>query len=111
MGVWVHPSLKRQDDYFDKLLQKIKAPLQSHSSIHLDLLGRILNVKALVASQLVYPFTLMSSPKCVLMDKIQSYINHYIWNGVHYFRAKFLYQPFEVGGFDMHSVRAQEKAL
>ena len=111
LGVWLHPSLTCPNDYFDSLLHKIKVPLQRRNTVYIDMLSCILNVKALVGLQLVYLFALMSSPTCALLDKIQSYVNCYIWNGVHHFRAKFCTNLFEVGGFDMYSVCAQEKSL
>ena len=71
-----------------------------------------MDVKALISSHFLYPFTLLPSPFIGMMQKIQSFLTDYVWGkGLHYINSTRICQPFDQGGFNMYSVFIQEKAL
>ena len=96
---------------WDSELNKIKAVIQSRDNRHHTILDRILTVKSLLVSKLVYKFKSMDSPPPTRwMKKLQGIMNNYIWaGGFHHMKASKTYLPIEQGGLNMINVQWQEK--
>ena len=90
----------------------INSQLSPRDGIQHTLLGRILFVKSLIGSKLLYTFSMSPSPPDRVYSMLQSMLNKYIWsNGCHYITANLLYQPWDAGGFAMYSCKYQDHSI
>ena len=77
----------------------------------LSLSGRILQVKALAASQFVYKFMLLPSPSKKFLASLDKLYFDYIWEGRHKMSKEKMCLPRTQGGFNMLNVYIQEQSL
>ena len=106
--LWPNAHLNRLSHVLPAIQRKL---VERDTPAH-TLIGRILVVKSLIASKLVYPFLLSPSPPKAELQKAHSLCNNYVWNnGVHHVPFDRLKQSVSHGGLNMHDVRRQEMSL
>ena len=81
MGVWIstNPIISINENYREKL-EKIRSCLNCWEYCRLTLLGKIVVLKSLIASQLVYMLFPLPSNQQVL-DEINNIFYKFIWDG------------------------------
>ena len=91
--------------------EQIMSIAHARNDANHSLLGRILNVKSLMTSKLIYKFKGIPSPTKTWLHELQSQLNNYIWsNAYHHIRAEQTYLPINKGGLGMLSIILQEKS-
>ena len=117
LGVWfsttrVKGRIEHMIPQWDSELNKIKAAIELRDNRHHTLLDRVLTVKSLLVSKLVYKFKSMDSPPTKWLNNLQSILIKYIWSrGPHHMTASKTFLPIEQGGLNMINVHWQEKSL
>ena len=114
LGVGVSPSQHREliDSQFfmtKAILKDIfsKCHYQTYSTI-----GRILLLKSLVASRLVYKFLYLPSPSPEVLQSINRIYSDFVWGGGrHRMNQIHAQQPLDKGGLNMLNVEFQNKSL
>ena len=113
LGIFMSP-LYNPDDPCIELLFSVNEFLNDTLNLryqHLSIIGRILVLKSLVSSKLVYKFLHYPTP----MDKIFKHINQmfykFVWEGTHHINAKQMIQPIGKRGFNMLNVVFQQQSL
>ena len=97
---------------FSKNPRFVEEALAGTQYVHSGLLGRICCLKALVASKLVYKFSLAPSPHKDFLRFMDRLFYDYIWNsGRHRISKKIMQQSIENGGFNMLNIVFQENSL
>ena len=98
--------------FYMGITEKFYRQIRDKHDLSQSLLHRTLNVKSLLASVLVYPFSMLQSPHPSWIHSMQSFFNKYIWsNGKHNLNKHLIIHPLEKGGLNAHSVDIQEKSL
>ena len=77
----------------------------------LSIIGRILILKSLINSKLVYKFLHYPLPENGTLKCINNVYFDFVWRGRHRILAKDMIQPIEKGGFNMVNVHYQCEAL
>ena len=94
------------------LVPRIQQRLIERDDSKCSILGRILLVKSLIASMLIYPLSLIQSPPTADLKYIQKMCNDFVWShGTHYIKRELMYLNIDQGGFNMFSIAAQEFSL
>ena len=76
-----------------------------------NITGRILQIKQLVTSTLVYRFSLVPTPTQNMLNTIQKAFYRHVWDGRQRLRHEMMIQPTSKGGFGMIDVHIQNKCL
>ena len=77
----------------------------------LSIIGRILILKSLIGSKLVYKFLHYPLPEDEVLKWLHKVYFDFVWRGRHRMSASDMVQPLEKGGFNMLSVHYQCQAL
>ena len=77
----------------------------------LSIIGKILILKSLIASKLVYKFLHYPTPNARTMQWLNKLYFDFIWEGRHRISAHEMIQPLEKGGFNMLDVFIQQQSL
>ena len=102
---FVAPNFENEFQLISKLVMERNEPIH-------NVIGRILNVKSLFISKLVYKFQSTPSPWVSWFRKFQSLLNSYIWSfRAHHVNAQQMYLPVAQGGLNMVNLRLFERAL
>ena len=97
---------------FKREMASIKKQVMERNNFSHTMIGRVLNVKSLFASKLIYKLQSIPSPATEWLNGLQSILNQYIWSfGRHYVKASQLYLPVAEGGLNMLNLSLYEKAL
>ena len=78
---------------------------------HLSIIGKILTLKTLVNSKLVYKLLHYPTPDNKILSAINKLYYDYVWEGSHRIASKFMEQPVEKVGCNMLNIFNHEKAL
>ena len=94
------------------LLPDVIRILKERDKVSTTILGRVVILKSLVSSWLLYPLSLAPSPSPQEFRSLQAPCTDYVWaNGLHPVKLETLCQDFTHGGCNMYSVRKQDQAL
>ena len=93
----------------DKLIED---DLKLHRITTTCISGHILQIKALVASKMVYLFQLLPNPDKEWFTKIEWLMVNHMWDqGCHHISKEKMITPKEKGGFNMLNIRLQNCSL
>ena len=97
---------------FDSLIEKMENLIKIWKKRKLTLNGRILIIKTLLVSQLIYKFSVLPTPSINQMKKIDHLLTEYLWNDKKHFINKniIIGQPCD-GGLNMVDIYAKEIAM
>ena len=112
LGVWLStdPDITISQNYKDKL-EKIKATLGCWKFRRLSLLGKVLILKSLITSQLVYILSpIQSSPEAI--KEINSIFYNFLWNGKgDKIKRNVMINDYSQGGLKMIDILSFNKSL
>ena len=112
LGVWLStdPDITISQNYKDKL-ERIKATLGCWKFRRLSLLGKVLILKSLITSQLVYILSpLQSSPEAI--KEINSIFYNFLWNGKgDKIKRNVMINDYSQGGLKMIDILSFNKSL
>ena len=98
--------------HFEKLITKIENITKIWLSRQLTLLGRIVIVKMLLASQFIYSFSVLPSPVPEQMKKIDSILFEHLWsNRKHYIEKSIMFNSISEGGLNMIDIYSKNIAI
>ena len=112
MGVWIstNPTISSNENYSEKL-EKIWSCLGCWEYRRLTLLGKIVVLKSLIASQLVYMFSPLPTNQQVL-DEINNISCKFLWDGKgDKIKRSIMIGDYENGGLRMLDLNSFNKAL
>ena len=112
MGVWIstNPTISINENYREKL-EKIRSCLTCWEYRRQTLLGKIVVLKSLIASQLVYMLSTLPTNQQAL-DEINNIFYKFLWDGKgDKIERSIMLCDYESGGFRMLDLNSLNKAL
>ena len=112
LGIFASSSRKKLDQNFPLEVNLISRAMHQQIHRHTSLTGRILQMKQLVISRLVYRFQLLPTPSLAFMTKTDEEIHNYIWeDDRHRIRKSVMCQPTCEGRFGMTNLAVVNMSL
>ena len=77
----------------------------------MSIIGRVLTLKSLINSKLVYKWLHYPTPSDIVFTKMHTLYYDYVWEGRHRMPMKLMEYPVEKGGFNMVNIIRQNFSL
>ena len=112
IDVSASPDSLARKDIFNFSHMDIRMALYGLRYQKVSIIGRILLIKSLVASKLVYKLLHFPLPNNAIFKKINNLFYEYVWDyGRHKLNVRVMEQPLNKGGFNMLNIGTHAKAL
>ena len=113
LGMWITPNKEEMIQLnYQKLVDKTNNIIQSWKYRDLTLIGKILVLNTLVASQFVYQFANMYTPTNDILKKLDQMVKEYMWgNKTPKIAYETLKQTYERGGLKLFDIRKKNSSL
>ena len=112
LGVDILAQNPNDTSVYTLIMEHFRAITRDWDTQDHTLLGRILTVRSLLGSKLVYLFMVAPSPSKEIMWKIQSLFSDYIWaSGKHHINMNTSFLALEKGGLNILSASTREQSL